>query len=88
MAFIKTNLFLLALIFTACSEFPDVKPTVLDTQLEEGRVYNIIDKKNFTIQYSHSITIPEMNGYFCLSQEDFAAVKKYAVDNQNKCNRQ
>lgn len=88
MGFIKTSLVLFVVFLSACSEFPDIHPTVLDTQLEEGRVYNVIDKKNFTIQYSHSITIPEMNGYFCLSQADFAAVKKYAVDNQNKCNRQ
>lgn len=87
MAFIKTSLVLFIVFLAACSEFPDVRPTVLDTQLGEGRVYNIIDKKNFTIQYSHSITIPEMNGYFCLSQADFAAVKKYAVDHQNACQK-
>lgn len=87
MELVKNSLAIFFLILGACSEFPDVHPTVLDTQLDEGRVYNIIDKSNFTIQYSHTIAVEEMNGYFCLSQADFAAVKKYAVDNQNKCNR-
>jgi hypothetical protein len=87
MALVKSSFIIVTLMLAACSEFPDVKPTVLDIQLNEGRVYNIIDKKNFTIQYSHSITIPEMNGYFCLSQADFAAVKQYAIDNQNACQK-
>lgn len=87
MALVKSSFIIVALALTACSEFPDVQPTVLDTQLNEGRVYKVIDKKNFTIQFSHTIPVEQMNGYFCLSQKDFAAVKQYAIDNQNACQK-
>jgi hypothetical protein len=86
MEYLKSSIIITALIFAACSEFPDVEPTVLDTQLDEGRVYKVIDKKNFIIQFDRTIPVKEMNGYFCLSQKDFAEVKEYVINNQNKCN--
>lgn len=85
MALVKNSFIIVTLLLAACSEFPDVQPTVLDTQLNEGRVYKVIDKKNFTVQFSHVIPVEKMNGYFCLSQSDFAAVKQYAIENANAC---
>jgi len=85
MEYLKTSIVVVALILAACKDAPDIHPTVLDTQLDEGRVYRVIDKKNLVIQFSHTIPVHSMNGYYCLSQAEFAAVKKYVLDQKDSC---
>ena len=75
------KLFLMTFVASGCASFPRITPTVLDTQLEEGRVYNVDKSGNLTGPID-IISINAMNGYYCLSPKQAAALKNWYLENK------
>lgn len=72
---------LVSVSLLSCSDAPDVHPTVVDFQLNEARVYPVIDKKNFTLGAPEVVPIETADGYYCLSQKETALAKDYLINN-------
>lgn len=72
-------------VASGCASFPRITPTVLDTQLEEGRVYNVDKSGNLTGPIN-IISIDSMNGYYCLSPKQVAALKNWYLENKKVYN--
>lgn len=68
-------------VVSGCAGFPKITPTVIDTQLEEGRVYSVDKSGNLSgpIQY---LTIQQMNGFYCLPAKQAAALKSWYLKNK------
>lgn len=74
----KNFLILVSSVFLfSCTDYPDVHPTILDFQLNEARVYKIVDKANVTFEFEKVIPLVKTDGYVCLSQSDYVALREY-----------
>ena len=79
----KSFLILISLSLFACSDFPkEIKPTVLDIQLQEARQYKIVRTNPLTVEFEKSISLQLTDGYVCLSQQDYILIKQYLESRQ------
>jgi len=86
---LKKILLTLSLSAFGCASMPDIKPHVLDTQLKEMREYKIVDRENIIIEYvtNHPMQWGKNtygNGFYCLSPEDAAALKQWAMEKKTQ----
>lgn len=78
---------LLLILGCACITVPQVKPTNLDLQLNEGYVFDVIDTKNWYIKYNHSIPSKSMDNYWCLSPKDYSDLVTWIKESQKTKNK-
>ena len=73
---------ILPVLFILCGcgyNYPDVHPTIPDFQLNEARVYKIVDKQNVKFEYDKTIPLQSVDGYVCLSQADYIALREFYI---------
>lgn len=70
-------------LLNACAEPPKLTPHFIDTDLNECREYEIIDKENFTVQFKTSHPLEKCNGYFAVPAKEAAEWKRYLLELKN-----
>lgn len=75
----------------ACADLPKVTPHFLDTQLEEMREYQVVDKKRLEIKFkkAHPMEWGKNtygNGFICIPPQEAAELKSWYLKMQSQEN--